>query len=280
MIADRTYPRISVVTPNYNQGEFIERTMLSVLEQNYPNLEYIIIDGASTDDSVHIIKKYENSLAYWKSEKDKGMYHAINKGLDRATGDIMCWINSDDILMESSLFKVAELFTIHNQLKWLQGKPTVIDEQGAFLKSPKAVGSPYHFYFGLHRKNYSFIQQESTFWHRSLWEKVGATLSLNYSMASDFDLWMRFFQYEKLYVTETKLGAFRIREGQKSSNQHQYISEADRSLRSHIKSLSCNKRFEIWRQSLVFRFLTKCRLTVCNRFRRNLLNRLMVSNRV
>jgi glycosyltransferase involved in cell wall biosynthesis len=104
------WPKITIVTPSFNQGHYIEKTILSVLDQNYPNLEYIIIDGGSTDNSVEIIKKYETQLAYWVSEKDKGQSHAINKGLQRATGDIFNWLCSDDYLEEGSLEHIAEAF--------------------------------------------------------------------------------------------------------------------------------------------------------------------------
>src|SRR5688500_12214725 len=90
------YPRITIVTPNYNYGHFLEKAIVSVLDQQYPNLEYIIIDGGSTDNSIEIIRKYEKHLAYWISEPDKGMYDAINKGFSRATGEVMAWLNSDD----------------------------------------------------------------------------------------------------------------------------------------------------------------------------------------
>lgn len=94
------YPRISIVTPNYNKKEFLEKTILSVLSQGYPNLEYIVIDGGSTDGSVEIIKKYEKDLAFWMSEPDEGMYHVIKKGFEHSTGEIMAWINSDDIIIK------------------------------------------------------------------------------------------------------------------------------------------------------------------------------------
>ena len=239
------YPRITVVTPNYDQVDFIEKTICSVLEQDYPNLEYIIIDGGSTDGSVDIIKKYDEQLSYWVSEKDNGMYHAINKGFSRSTGDIMCWINSDDVLWENSLVYIAQLFANNTDVQWLQGYPTVIDENGEILYQRDPVASKYHFYLGDYNKDFSFIQQESTFWTRAIWEKAGGLLNTDYSMAADFDLWMRFFQFEQLYCTKRQLAAFRKREGQKSSDSKAYLAEARESLDTYYKKLSFYKKMVI-----------------------------------
>jgi glycosyltransferase involved in cell wall biosynthesis len=104
------YPKISIVIPSYNQGKYLEETILSVINQNYPNLEYVIIDDGSTDNSVEIIKKYEKYLTYWVSEKDNGQSDAINKGLKKCTGEIFNWLNSDDYLETNALFKIAEAY--------------------------------------------------------------------------------------------------------------------------------------------------------------------------
>ncbi|MEZ5010012.1 MAG: glycosyltransferase family 2 protein [Chitinophagales bacterium] len=113
--------KISIITPSYNQAEFLEDTITSVLHQNYPNLQYIIIDGGSSDGSVEIIKKYENQIDYWISEKDSGQTHAINKGFSKVTGDIICWLNSDDIYFDYTLSAVANYFNENPDIDILWG---------------------------------------------------------------------------------------------------------------------------------------------------------------
>src|SRR5258708_17830895 len=125
-----TLPRISIVTPCFNQAAFVEATILSILEQGYPNLEYIVMDGGSTDGSVEIIKRYEQHLSYWESEPDGGQYDAISQGFARTSGELMSWLNSDDMLHRNALLTVARLFTQFPQIEWLIGYPTTLDSQG------------------------------------------------------------------------------------------------------------------------------------------------------
>lgn len=230
-------PIVTVVTPNFNGDEFLERTILSVLNQEYPNLEYIIIDGGSTDKSIEIIKKYEHEVTKWISEPDDGMYSAIQKGFNFSTGDIMCYINSDDILHPDCLKKVVKFFMANQDKLWIQGIPNVINANDEKIYERKPVFKKWYFYLGLWEYNYKFIQQESTFWKRTLWHKAGSKFNLSLKLAGDFDLWLRFFEFSDLYNVDEYLGAFRIRPNQKSSNTAQYIKECNKSLRSHISRM-------------------------------------------
>ncbi len=264
-----TYPKITVVTPNYNQGEFLERTILSVIEQKYPNLEYIIVDGGSTDTSVGIIKKYQQQLHYWISEPDKGMYDAINKGFLQSSGAIMCWINSDDVLWEGSLHYIAKKFTENKKVQWLQGLPSVFNEKGELILQREPVFSPWFFYLKEHRAHFSFIQQESTFWSRKLWDKAGGELSLQYELASDFDLWMRFFNFETMYCSKRQLAAFRKREGQLSNDQNKYLKEAETSLELNFKEISITKKISFYIISELMKILGNLPWTSSKRIRNN-----------
>lgn len=206
------FPKISIVTTNLNQKEFLEATIVSVLSQNYPNLEYIVIDGKSNDGSIEIIEKFQDKLSFWCSEKDNGLYHALNKGFGLATGDILMWINSDDMLHQGSLLNVAEIFNTFPQVDWITGINISFDENGRIIGADRAKGfSKYDFYTG----NHQWLQQESTAWRRELWEKAGSRLNTDYNYASDFELWVRFFRFAKLYPCDVLIGGFRMR----SNNQ-------------------------------------------------------------
>jgi glycosyltransferase involved in cell wall biosynthesis len=200
------YPKISIVTPSFNQAQFLEETISSVLEQNYPNLEYIIIDGGSTDGSVEIIKKYEKYLSYWVSEPDGGHGNALNKGFSKTSGEIMAWLNSDDKYFPGALFDVAEIFQSFNDVNWITGKTCEWNEKGELTSETYVYKNVYDFLIG----HYKWIQQESTFWRRGLWEKAGGYINADYQLMVDGELWTRFFRFDDLWHVNRKLGGYRL----------------------------------------------------------------------
>ena len=217
----RPWPRISIVTPNYNYGQFLEETIRSVLLQGYPDLEYIIIDGGSTDNSVEIIKKYEPWLAYWVSEPDRGQSHAINKGFERATGEIMAWINSDDLYSPCAFGAVAKHFAFHPQVGLIWSKHTVISKDGVIRT-------------GLIKWTYSWrdvlyagciIPQETAFFRSHLWRRCGG-LDLNLHLALDYDLWIRFLMHAPGYCDrDNSFAMMRHHDKRKTDNLEPYLQE-------------------------------------------------------
>lgn len=209
------YPKISIITPTYNQAGFIEETILSVLNQNYPNLEYIILDAGSTDGTVEIIKKYEDKISKWISEKDNGLYDAVYKGFEMASGEIIAWINSDDTYLPNAFFTVAEIFSSFNEVNWVQGANSHSDERGRIVSVfPSRYWTRFDLKVGIQKS----IQQESTFFRSELWRRAGKPLDRNSQLAGDYGLWFNFFKYSDLHVTSAPLGCFRMR----SSNQKSY----------------------------------------------------------
>lgn len=162
------YPKITVVTPSFNQGEFLEETILSITGQGYPYLEYIVCDGGSSDNSVDIIKKYENRISWWCSEKDNGQTDAINKGMRRATGDIVGWINSDDVMLPNSLFVIADFYRKHPECEFANGVVVNIARDGTVLKFTHLIMSKFFMKHGSYN-----ICQQGMFWKRSLFSKLG-----------------------------------------------------------------------------------------------------------
>jgi glycosyltransferase involved in cell wall biosynthesis len=234
-------PSISIVTPSYNQATYLEETICSVLGQGYPRLEYLILDGGSTDGSRDIIQRYASHLAYWSSQPDGGQYDAINKGFARSSGEIMAWINSDDKYVPGALHVVGEIFGQFPKVEWLTSlHPLVWDDRGrAVACYPRPGYSGRRFLRGENlpgrgwRAN-EWIQQESTFWRRSLWLRAGGRINPEYSLAGDFALWASFFQHADLYGVETVLGGFRLHSSQKTSRQlARYAQEAEAALRAH-----------------------------------------------
>jgi Glycosyl transferase family 2 len=213
------WPKITVVTPSFNQGQFIEETIRSVLYQGYPNLEYFIIDGGSIDNTVEILKKYESKISYWVSEKDKGQTHAINKGFERATGSIYAYLNSDDVYMPYTLKLIAEIFTKFNEVQWLTGYKTHLNANYVF--SPD-VNATYLFDRKFFRKGLHILpilgwnQQPSTFWTSQLHKKSGNQFNELIDGNMDINLWIRFSEHERLFFLSALLAAMRKHPEQKS----------------------------------------------------------------
>jgi glycosyltransferase involved in cell wall biosynthesis len=265
------WPKISIVTPSFNQGQYLESTIDSVLSQDYPNLEYIIIDGGSNDNSLEIIKKYASYLHFWCSKPDHGHYFAINEGFAKASGDIFAWLNSDDMYCANALKTVGTIFANFPNLAWLTTMKQLVFDNDGCCKSVKCIPgfSRQAFLDGLYftRKFFGlgFIQQESTFWRRQLWEKAGK-IRTNFTLAGDFDLWARFFLYENLYGVDQPLGGFRIHTKNRSRQITAYIHEAKQSLedmRSQFKWARKTRFIAFWK-NLRWISLTRSILEICN----------------
>lgn len=232
-------PRISIVTPSFNQGAYLEATLTSVLDQNYPNLDYIVIDGGSRDDSVDIIQRYADRLTYWVSEADGGHMDALNKGFARSTGEIMGWLNSDDMLCPWALATVGHIFQDLPVMRWLTTRtPLRLNPAGEATAAYRVPGfSRTWFYRGRHLGNQpnfiGYIQQESTFWRRELWEAAGGQVDGHLPLAGDFALWARFFDHADLATVDVPLGAFRLHAGQKTSELARYNTDAEQVLASY-----------------------------------------------
>ncbi len=203
------WPRISIVTPSFNQGKFLEKTILSVINQGYPNLEYIIIDGGSTDNSLEIIAKYTSFLTHWVSEKDYGQSHAINKGFSHATGEILNWINSDDILCENALFAIAQSYLECNVDRMIiVGNGYEIDEGGNRVRE-RRVHAVRDSNMGIFEGIQGVPVQQSIFFSRKLYNEAGGVNPLiRYPM--DIELYYKFDKLKPVVKVEsTFLGCFR-----------------------------------------------------------------------
>jgi glycosyltransferase involved in cell wall biosynthesis len=205
-VTPESWPQISIVTAVRNGAHYIEDTIRSVVSQGYPNLEYIVVDGVSTDGTLDIIRKYEKEIAWWVSQPDKGVYDALNTGFARSTGDIMGWLNASDQLHIKSLFAVGSVFAAFPQVEWITGRPTGFNASGMIvLVKDLPHWSRYRFLAGANR----YIQQESTFWRRGLWERAGGQLDSEYRDAGDCELWVRFFRHAQLHSVDALIGGFR-----------------------------------------------------------------------
>jgi glycosyltransferase involved in cell wall biosynthesis len=244
-------PRISIITPSFNQAAYIEQTITSVLDQGYPNLEYIVIDGGSSDGSVEIIRKYEDRIAFWASERDQGQAHAINKGLALATGDIIAYLNTDDYYLDGTLGQVADLFNRRPDLDLFHGRCRVVDQHGAKIGERTGSITRYDEILDLWNVWWgqrNFVQPE-VFWTRRIANRVGQFREdLHWVM--DYDYWLRILRAGgRVGFIDAELAAFRLQPKQKSTQRERTAAELLQVVRPYILqhdgSLTYSKRLTL-----------------------------------
>ncbi len=215
-------PKITVITPSYNSELFIEDTIRSVLSQDYPNLEYFVIDGGSSDNTIEILKKYASKLT-WISEKDRGQSHAINKGIDMATGEVIAYLNSDDVYLPGAMTRIARLVVAHPQAYWITGRCRFIDSCGVEIRRLAKL----YKYFWLLWGNYTvltvldYVSQPATFWRRKVFQRVGY-FDENLHYAMDYDFSLRVGKVFKMWRINHCIASYRIHSSSKT------FSSADR----------------------------------------------------
>jgi glycosyltransferase involved in cell wall biosynthesis len=218
--------RISVVTPSFNQARFIEATIRSVLGQDYPHVEYLVMDGGSSDGSVDIIHKYADRLAYWRSGPDGGQADAIGQGFERSTGDILAWLNSDDLYLPGAFAKVARIFKLHPDAEALSGGAYCIDHEGRPLRGPGAYTRGVRASFNRFRfYEQDGVFQPATFWRRSAYEAVGG-IDRSLQFILDRDLFTRLARRRPLARLPEPLACFRLH-GECKSMRLQHVRKAE-----------------------------------------------------
>ena len=214
----KKWPRITVITPSFNQGHFIKDTIESVLGQKYPDLEYLVMDGGSTDDTVEILKSYGGRLS-WGSKKDRGQSDAINKGIRRATGEIIAYLNSDDLYEKGALEKAARYFMDRPESLWLTGRCRIIDTHGA--ETRQAITAYKNFLLSRYSYNIllvtNFVSQPATFIRRQAFDKYGLFDEAQHRVM-DYDLWLRLGEEHDPGVINDYLASFRVHPGSKTSS--------------------------------------------------------------
>lgn len=204
-------PKVSIVTPSFNQGHFLEATIQSVLAQDYPNIEYIIVDGGSKDASVEIIRKYQHHLAWWVSEKDKGHADGLNKGFSHASGEILAWLNSDDIYQPGAVSEAVAFLKDHPEVGMVYGDANLIDDTGTVIGRFPSRQTDYRRML----RGSVHIPQASTFFRADRWRQVGP-LDLSLFFAFDYDLWVRLAKVSEIHYLPRLWADFRLHELGKS----------------------------------------------------------------
>ncbi len=199
-----TQPLVSIITPSYNQAKYLEETILSVLNQDYPAVEYIIVDGGSTDGSLEIIQQYQEQLSAWISEPDQGQTDAINKGFALCRGKILAWLNSDDQYYPWAVGEAVEYLVEHPRAGLVYGDTDIMDEDGTTIAKFNARQTSYQRLM----KGGVYIPQPAAFWRAELWERAGP-LDPSFRFAMDYDLWVRFAKQAQLHYHPRTWARFR-----------------------------------------------------------------------
>ena len=223
--------KLSVIIPCLNQEHYIRATLESVCSQVGPQVEIIVIDGGSTDGTLREIENFRSSLSCIVSEPDKGHYDAVNKGMSRATGDILCWLNADDLYLPWTFSVVMQIFREHPEVCWLSGIPSVWDEDGRLVSVAESLPAYGRRMLAAGEHDVSLgvpgVQQESCFWRRSLWEKIGSKINTGFDLAGDHDLWARMARHADLVSVDTVLAGQRRHRNQRSSvGKDRYYQQA------------------------------------------------------
>lgn len=214
---NRQFPRITIVTPSFNQGAFLRETIDSVLNQNYPNLEYFIVDGGSTDNSIEIIREYEDRITWWVSEPDQGQADAIHKGFARASGELIAWLNSDDVYFPDALHKVANAFIVQPDASIYMGAQAIGDLHDGPIRRCVVPGSPWTWF---PKYNFFQVNQQSSFYNTSIYHKIGG-INQDLYMRMDGDLHFRLLHYYPYAVVlDDLLGFIRWHGDTKTSSRH------------------------------------------------------------
>jgi glycosyltransferase involved in cell wall biosynthesis len=231
-------PRITVVTPSLNQGRFIERTIRSVLDQKYPDLEYFVVDGGSTDGTVDLLETYGSRIR-WTSAKDRGQSDAVNKGLAQATGEVCSFLNADDLYEPGALLRVGEYFASHTEQVWLAGRCRIIDAEDREIR--RLVTAYKNFWLRLGSYEVltvlNYISQPAVFWRRRVMEEVGHLKeTLHYGM--DYDFWLRIGKRYPLDTLPEYLAGFRVHPSSKTGATTRQFNEMWEIVQDH-----CHSRF-------------------------------------